>query len=35
VRVRLFLKTGRDFVAEKSFQLGNVPLAAEAVKSTP
>jgi hypothetical protein len=26
VRVRVFLKSGRDFVAEKAFQLGNVPL---------
>jgi hypothetical protein len=26
VRVRVFLRQGRDFVAEKSFQLGNVPL---------
>jgi hypothetical protein len=27
VRVRIFLCDGRDFVAEKSFQLGRVPLA--------
>lgn len=26
VRVRIFLKQGRDFVAERGFQLGNVPL---------
>lgn len=25
VRVRIFLKQGRDFVAERGFQLGNVP----------
>jgi hypothetical protein len=27
VRVRAFLRAGRDFVAEKSFLLGHVPLA--------
>jgi hypothetical protein len=26
VRVRVFLRQGRDFVAEKAFQLGNVPV---------
>jgi hypothetical protein len=26
VRVRIFLRQGRDFVAERAFQLGNVPL---------
>lgn len=30
VRVRIFLKSGRDFVSEKSFQLGDVPLGVEA-----
>jgi hypothetical protein len=29
VRVRMFLKSGRDFVSEKSFQLGHVPLGVE------
>jgi hypothetical protein len=27
VRVRVFLETGRDFVSERPFQLGNVPVA--------
>jgi hypothetical protein len=26
IRIRIFLRQGRDFVAEKMFQLGNVPL---------
>ncbi|HEY2828089.1 MAG TPA: hypothetical protein VGJ04_10855 [Pirellulales bacterium] len=26
VRVRVFLRQGRDFVAERAFQLGNIPL---------
>jgi hypothetical protein len=29
VRVRAFLRTGRDFVSEKSFQLGDVPIGVE------
>jgi hypothetical protein len=29
VRVRVFLKTGRDFVSERPFQLGDVPLGLE------
>ncbi|HEY2881655.1 MAG TPA: hypothetical protein VGJ15_04465 [Pirellulales bacterium] len=27
IRVRAFLRQGRDFVAERPFQLGNIPLA--------
>jgi len=27
VRVRAFLETGRNFVSERSFQLGNIPVA--------
>jgi hypothetical protein len=29
VRVRAFLRTGRDFVFEKAFQLGDVPVGVE------